>query len=114
LRKEEFMKVERKRNKSVLVRMDEKEYEKYLKLVKKSKLSQQNYNLRCVLNKDIYVIDGIQELAMQIRKIGVNINQAVHLANENNFIDKEIMINMNSNVDRIWRELILFVKHTKK
>lgn len=32
------MKVERKRNKSVLVRMDEKEYEKYLKLVGEIKL----------------------------------------------------------------------------
>lgn len=55
-----------------------------LEISKKSKLSKENYNLRCVLNKDIYVIDGIQELAMQIRKIGMNINQVVHLANEKN------------------------------
>ena len=81
------MEVTRKRKKSVLVRMDEKEYDKYLRLVKKSKLSQQNYNLRCMLKKNIYVIDGIQELAMQIRKMGVNINQVVHLANENNTIN---------------------------
>lgn len=104
----------RKRKKSVLVRMDEKEYEKYIRLVKKSKLSQQNYNLRCVLNKDIYIIDGIQELAMQIRKIGVNINQIVRLANENNFIDKDNITNINSNIDEVWRALILFIKQVKK
>lgn len=108
------MEVERKRNKSVLVRMDEKEYEKYLKLVKKSKLSQQNYNLRCVLNKDIYVIDGIQELAMQIRKIGVNINQVVHLANENNNINSNEIDGIKSTMNEIWRLLISFVKCIKK
>lgn len=108
------MEVERKRNKSVLIRMDEKEYEKYLKLVKKSKLSQQNYNLRCILNKDIYVIDGIQELAMQIRKIGVNINQVVHLGNENNEISEKHIESINSRMSEVWSLLISFMKQVKK
>lgn len=38
-------------------------------------------------NKYIYVIDGIQELAMKIRKIGVNIKQVVHLANQSTVIN---------------------------
>ncbi|MDU7215216.1 MAG: plasmid mobilization protein [Clostridium paraputrificum] len=108
------MEVERKRKKSVLVRMDEKEYEKYIRLVKKSKLSQQNYNLKCILDKDIYVIDGIQELAMQIRKIGVNINQVVHLANENNNINSNEIDVIKSGMNEIWRLLIGFVKCIKK
>lgn len=108
------MEVERKRNKSVLVRMDEKEYEKYLKLVKKSKLSQQNYNLRCVLNKDIYVIDGIQELAMQVRKIGVNINQVVHLGKKNNAINKCDIEKVNLKMNEVWNILIGFTKQIKK
>lgn len=108
------MEVERKRNKSILVRMDEKEYEKYIRLVNKSKLSQQSYNLRCVLNKDIYVIDGIQELAMQIRKIGVNINQLVHLANENNNINKNNIESINLRINEVWNLLISFTKQVKK
>ncbi len=108
------MEVERKRNKSVLVRMDEKEYKKYIKLVKKSKLSQQNYNLRCVLDKDIYVIDGIQELAMQIRKIGVNINQLVHLGNQESVLHKENVEKIDKMMNEIWKVLISFVKQTKK
>lgn len=108
------MEVERKRNKSVLVRMDEKEYEKYIKLVKKSKLNQQNYNLRCILNKDIYVIDGIQELAMQIRKIGVNINQVVRLSNQENYLHKDDIDKLKKLMDEIWKVLIGFVKQVKK
>ena len=108
------MEVERKRNKSVLVRMDKKEYEKYLKLVKKSKLSQQNYNLRCMLNKDIYVIDGVQELAMQIRKVGVNINQVVHLANQNNIMYESDLTRINLKMDEIWLLLLKFVKQKKR
>ncbi|MBS5886199.1 plasmid mobilization relaxosome protein MobC [Clostridium sp.] len=108
------MEVERKRNRSVLVRMDEKEYEKYIRLVKKSRLNQQSYNLRCMLNKDIYVIDGIQELAMQIRKIGVNINQLVHLANRENCLFKEDIKDIKNVMDEIWKVLINFVKQVKK
>ena len=33
--------------------MNEEEYEKYKQLVIKSKLNQQNYNLKCLLNKNI-------------------------------------------------------------
>lgn len=108
------MEVERKRNKSVLVRMDENEYEKYIRLVKKSKLNQQDYNLRCMLNKDIYVIDGIQELAMQIRKIGVNINQVVHLANQENYLKKEDVEKIDRMMNEIWNTLISFVKQVKR
>ncbi|MDU1280013.1 MAG: plasmid mobilization relaxosome protein MobC [Clostridium sp.] len=108
------MEVTRKRKKSVLVRMDEKEYDKYLRLVKKSKLSQQNYNLRCMLKKNIYVIDGIQELAMQIRKMGVNINQVVHLANENNTINKNDVESINLSINEVWKILLKFVEKVKK
>ena len=108
------MEVTRKRKKSVLVRMDEKEYDKYLSLVKKSKLSQQNYNLRCMLKKNIYVIDGIQELAMQIRKMGVNINQVVHLANENNTINKNDVESINLSINEVWKILLKFVEKVKK
>ena len=42
---EKNMSENRKRNKGTFVRMTEDEHENYLKLVKKSKLSQQEYNL---------------------------------------------------------------------
>jgi hypothetical protein len=67
------------RDKSILTRMSEDELNKYRKLVKKSKLKQQDYNLKCLLNKNIIFVDGLIDLAFQIRKIGVNINQIVYL-----------------------------------
>lgn len=65
--------------------MTEAELIKYKSLVAKRKLTQQNYNIKCLLDNDIYIVDGIQELSMQIRKIGVSINQVVHLADQNNY-----------------------------
>ena len=51
---------------------------------------------------------------MQIRKIGVNINQLVHLANENNVIDKNGIEVINSRMNEVWSLLINFTKQVKK
>ncbi|WP_026883521.1 plasmid mobilization relaxosome protein MobC [Clostridium akagii] len=105
---------ERSKPKSVITRFNKVELIKYHGLVKKSRLSQQEYNLKCLLDKDIYVIDGILDLVFQIRKIGVNINQAVHLANENHEIDKHKIDNLDTQIKEIWNMLNSFLISVKK
>lgn len=51
---------------------------------------------------------------MQIRKIGVNINQVVHLANQENYLHKEDIYKLKNLMDEIWKMLIGFVKQVKK
>ena len=104
----------RLRNKKVECRMTQEELEKYNKLVEKSKLSKQEYNLKVLLNKDIYVVDGIQELAMQIRKIGVNINQVVHLVNEERNIKNSQIEELDEKMNEVWKLLNDFAKSIKR
>ena len=53
--------------------MLESEYNQFEKIQAKSKLDKQNYGLKYLLNKNITVIDGIIELAKQIRNVGIYI-----------------------------------------
>lgn len=100
----------RKRNKGTFVRMTEDEHEKYIKLVKKSKLSQQNYNLKCLLNKDIIVVDGVLNLAEELRKIGNNVNQIAHLCNTINNVNKSDVEELQSDIAKCRRLMIEFLK----
>lgn len=103
----------RKMNKQIQVRMTEDEFEEYEKLVVKSKMNKQNYNSKCLLDKKIIVIDGILELAAQIRKIGVNINQTVHLANELKSINDDQIDRIKRKQDEVLLLLSDFVNRIK-
>lgn len=104
----------RLRDKRVTICMTEDEYSKYLKKVKKSKLTSQEYGLKTLLDKEIYVVDGIQELAMQIRKIGVNINQVVHLVNEERNIKNSQIEELDEKMNEVWKLLNDFAKSIKR
>lgn len=103
----------REREYNVLTRFNEKESTKYKKLVEKSKLTQQEYNLKCLLGKDIVVIDGIKELALQVRKVGVNINQIAHITNANNVVTKNDITNLQIHMGEIWDLLNDFLTKIK-
>lgn len=104
----------RKRNKGTFVRMTEDEHENYLKLVKKSKLSQQEYNLKCLLNKNIIVVDGVLNLAEELRKVGNNVNQIAHLCNTINNINKSDVEELQSDIAKCRRLIIEFLKCVNK
>ena len=63
-------------------RVNNKDYEKIEKNIKKSKLSITEYMTKSALNKEIVVIDDLKELVLEVNKIGVNINQLTKLANQ--------------------------------
>jgi hypothetical protein len=52
------------------------------KKVEKSKLSQQEYLLKCALNKEINVIDGLHEMTLELKRIGNNLNQLTRSVHE--------------------------------
>ncbi len=63
-------------------RVNNKDYEKIEKNIKKSKLSITEYMTKSALNREIVVIDNLKELVIEVNKIGVNINQLTKLANQ--------------------------------
>lgn len=81
----------RKRNKQLIVRFTEKEYE-YIKYKKeKSHLgSYADFIYEAVVDCNIYYVDTspILKFAEEINKLGVNVNQIAKIANETNNIYK--------------------------
>lgn len=103
----------RTRSKKIECRVDEQEKEHFLKLVKKSRLSQQEYTYRCIFNKDIVVIDGIYDLANQLRRIGVNVNQIAHMVNVRDNVYKSDMDELRYQINDCWKLINDFVKSSK-
>lgn len=66
----------------MIFRVNEKEKEQILKKVKRSKLNQNEYLLKCALDKEIYVIDGLHEMTIELKRIGNNLNQITRAVNE--------------------------------
>lgn len=65
----------RTRQKQVVIRLTEQEKKQLSTKVAKSKLKQQEYMIRVLLDKDITVVEGIEELNISLRRIGNNLNQ---------------------------------------
>ena len=83
------MKTENKQNKNkhFNFRVNEKEYNVIKTKIEKSKLNTSKYLLRTAMDKDIIVIDGLEEIIIQLRKIGNNINQLAKLSNQGRLIN---------------------------
>ena len=88
----------RKRPKQIVIRVSEEELDKIKLKVQRSNLKQSEYIIKCLLEKDIYVVEGLGELIKQVKYIGNNLNQltrAVHegkadCSNEVKEIQKEL------------------------
>lgn len=65
----------RKRNKQLKIYLSDEEYQTFIEQVSKSKLSQTDFFIKCVTKKKITVVDGLKETLIELKRIGVNINQ---------------------------------------
>lgn len=103
----------RKRAKSVHIRMTEEEYRVFEKLLKDSGLTQNEYGLRCLTNKKIVVLDGFKELADQVKKIGVNVNQIAKGINSGLGVSKAVITEIQKELSEVWRSLSAFLQRVK-
>ena len=70
------------KNKHFNFRVNEEEYNKIKSKIGKSKLSTSEYLLKTAMEKEIIVVSGLEEVIIQLRKIGNNINQLTKLSNQ--------------------------------
>lgn len=85
--------------------MTEEEAEKLQKQIEKSGLSQQEYLLKCALNKPIINTDGIKELVPELKKQGNNLNQLTKKLNERGFVDYKQDLPQLKELKEIWQLL---------
>ena len=103
--------VEKKQNKNrhFNFRVNEKEYNKIKSQIEKSKLNTSEYLLRTAMDKDIIVVDGLEEIIMQLRKIGNNINQLTKLCNQGRITNIHLE-DVKKEVKSIWQLLNLLIQ----
>ena len=63
------------------IRISKEDLELIKQNAKKARMSQSDYVTRCCLGRQIVVIEGLKELAKELRAIGNNLNQLTALAN---------------------------------
>ena len=66
-------------------RASEKERQELKLRAKKAKMSKSDYNRHCVFDKEITVIDGLDDFSKQLKAIGNNLNQLTTRANMGHF-----------------------------
>ena len=77
----------RTRPKQIVIRMSEDEYEKIKKKVEQSGMSQQEYLIKALTQKEIKNTEALRELFPQLGKIGSNLNQIARKLNQIGYID---------------------------
>lgn len=99
------------RNKQIVIRMSEEEYQKIKKKVNQSELTQQEYLIRACNNKKIIVIDGIRELTVELKRIGNNLNQIARACNEGRTNCKSELSQIERGLADVWQLLRQLVRN---
>ena len=102
---------EKKQNKNrhFNFRVNEKEYNQIKSKIEKSKLNTSEYLLRTAMDKDIIVISGLEEIILQLRRIGNNINQLTKLSNQGSITNVDLE-NVKEELKNIWQLLNLLIQ----
>ncbi len=69
------------KDKKFSIRISENDLETIKRKAKQANLSQGEYVTRCCLGRQVVVIDGLKEVAKELRSVGNNLNQLAVLAN---------------------------------
>ena len=103
--------IEKKQNKNkhFNFRVNEKEYNKIKSKIEKSKLNTSEYLLKTAMDKEIIVIKGLEEIIIQLRKIGNNINQLTKLCNQGRLTNISLE-DVKKEMKSIWQLLSLLIQ----
>ncbi len=85
--------------------MSEEEAEKFQIQVEKSGISQQEYLLKCALNKNITNTDGIKEVVPEIKRVGNNLNQIAKELNGKGYYNYNLITDNQKELKDIWQLL---------
>ena len=91
-------------------RVSEDEYKRFEKKVEKSKLTKSEFMRKAILEKEIIVIDDIKELVLEMKAIGINLNQLTRKVNSGEIENIKELQEMKIELDYVWREVLQALK----
>ena len=102
--------MQRKRDKQLNFRLNEVELNQFQNLVLESNLKQSEYMRKCLLQKEIIVINDIKELTIQLKKIGNNLNQLTKSVHEGKVNCGNELVELQTELQCVWEEVIRALK----
>jgi hypothetical protein len=101
----------RKRKNLVGFWLDDNEYLSLKNKISMSGLTCSGYLRKSALDKNITVIPGIRDLIIELKRIGNNLNQITHLANEGSLtILGDNLKNIKEGLKEVWESLAKTLK----
>lgn len=89
------------KDKIITIRVSEKEKKKLIERSEVAKLSLSEYLIKQGLDKDIVIVDGLNEVATELRRIGNNINQLTYLANNGRIYTVDLS-EVKQEIGKVW------------
>lgn len=96
--------MKRERDKQINFRLSSDELEIFNMNVEKSKLKKSEYLRRCILEKEIIVIDDLKELVMEMKILSSNMSNMLS-STDNKSEVKELMA-MKQELNAVWKEVV--------
>ena len=90
-----------KKDKIITIRVNEKEKKKLIEKSKIAKLSLSEYLIEQGLDKGIVIVDGLNEVVSELRRIGNNINQLTYLANSGRIYTVDLS-KVKQEIGKVW------------
>lgn len=101
------------RTRKITVRATEKELEKIKVKVKRSELTQNDYILHSLLNKEIIVIEDLKPMLLELKRIGNNLNQLTKISNSQNTVNDKELQKISEELGEVWQLLRQFNRKPK-
>lgn len=90
-----------KKDKIITIRVSEKEKRKLIEKSEIAKLNLSEYLIEQGLDKDIVIVDGLNEVVSELRRIGNNINQLTYLANSGRIYTVDLS-EVKQEIGKVW------------
>lgn len=98
----------------MIFRVSEEEAEKLRRKVEQSGMSQQEYILKAVLEKQITNTDGIKAVVPELKRQGANLNQLTKKLNERGYLDyKNELPQMEKELKEVWQLLKQYLQNVE-
>lgn len=102
----------RNRNKQIVIRMSEDEYNTIKSKVAESGLTQQEYLIAALSEKEIIhrELGDLNPLIYEMKRQGANLNQIAKILNERGFVDYGSLAKLFEEVAKTWQSLRQFLQ----
>ena len=91
-------------------RVSEEEKKKIDKKIEKSKLRKSDFLRKTVLEKEIIQVEGFKELAIELSRLGNNINQIAKAINSGKLEEVEEIRKLESEYKKVFEEILRISK----